>query len=186
LFSIGEATIDDAVGTASFRCDLAKCKGACCTMPGGRGAPLSDLEVLELQRAFPAAMEFLSQQSRDAIETMGMVEGAPGSFATTCIDNCDCVFVYYEGEVAKCSLERAYNEGKTDWKKPLSCHLFPIRVRAYGGDHLRYVEIDVCEPARDFGKATGTRLHDFLKEPLIRYYGEEWYESFVSHCKNHL
>jgi hypothetical protein len=186
MFIIGDAVIDDVVGTASFRCDLSKCKGACCTLPGGRGAPLADEEVSEIQQAFPAAAKYLSARNLDVIATLGMVEGTPGSFATTCINDRDCVFVYYDGDVAKCSLERAYEEGVTGWRKPLSCHLFPIRVRSLGNDYLVYRAIEECKPARELGVASHTFLHDFLKEPLTRLFGEEWYARFIAQCKNQL
>ena len=183
MFIIGEVVIDDVVGTASFCCDLKKCKGACCTLPGGRGAPLDDDEVLELQKAYPGARQYLSQRSIAAIEAHGMVEGSPGSYLTTCIDQRDCVFVYYEDDIARCSLERAYQEGKADWQKPLSCHLFPIRVRTLGKDFLRYEQIEECEAGRTHGIHEQMKLHDFLKDPLTRKYGESWYRSFLSHCK---
>lgn len=183
MFIIGEAVIDDVVGRTSFCCDLKKCKGACCTLPGGRGAPLEDDEVLELQKAYPIAREYLSQRALDAIEGQGMVEGSPGSYTTTCIDHRDCVFVYHDGDIAKCSLERAYEEGRTDWRKPLSCHLFPIRIRTFGQDFIRYEQIDECEPGRNLGIVKLAKLHDFLKEPLTRKYGETWYQEFLNYCQ---
>jgi hypothetical protein len=184
MFIIGEAVIDDVVGSASFCCDLKKCKGACCTLPGGRGAPLEDDEVVKLQRSYPSARQYLSQRSIDAIEAMGIVEGAEGGYATTCIDNRDCVFVYYDDDVAKCSLERAYEEGKTDWRKPVSCHLFPLRIRTFGQDFVRYEEIDECKPGRMLGDQEHVKLYDFLKAPLTRKYGETWYQRFADRCKS--
>ena len=186
MFIIGEAVIDDAVGEASFCCNLKKCKGACCTLPGGRGAPLEDDEVLELQKAYPSAKYYLTQRNREIIEHQGMVEGSAGNYATTCVDNQDCVFVYFEGEIAKCSLERAYEEGQTDWKKPISCHLFPIRVRRFGKDFVRYEEIPECQAGRELGSQEQTRLYDFLKEPLIRKYGTDWYRNFLEYCRTHI
>ncbi len=183
MFIIGEAVVDDHVGTASFCCDLKKCKGACCTMPGGRGAPLEDDEALEIQKAYPIAKLYLTQRSIDAIEAHGMFEGVEGAYATTCIDNRDCVFVYYDGDVAKCSLERVFEEGRTDWRKPLSCHLFPIRVKTFGKDSLTYEQIDECQPGREHGERLQVKLYDLLKEPLTRKYGESWYQKFLNHCR---
>jgi len=182
-FIIGEAVIDEDVATASFCCDLKKCKGACCTLPGGRGAPLEDDEVLELQKAYPAAKQYLSQRHIDAIESTGMVEGTSGSFVTTCIGQRDCVFVYYEGDVAKCSLERAYEDGKTDWRKPLSCHLFPLRIRNFGKDFIRYEQIGECQAGREKGLRERVKLYDFLRVPFVRKYGEAWYKAFLKHCR---
>ena len=183
MFIIGEAVIDDVVGKASFCCDLKKCKGGCCTLPGGRGAPLEDDEVLELQKAYPIARQYLSQRTLDVIEGQGIVEGSPGSYATTCIDHRDCVFVYYNGDVARCSLERAYEEGKTDWRKPISCHLFPIRTRAFGKDFIRYEQINECEAGRNLGEKEHVKLYNSLKEPLTRKYGETWYQEFLNCCQ---
>lgn len=183
MFIIGEAVIDDDVGKESFCCDLGKCKGACCTLPGSRGAPLEDNEVLELRKAYPSARQYLSQRNIDFIETHGMEEGLPGDYTTTCIENRDCVFVYYEDDVAKCSLERAYDEGKTTWRKPLSCHLYPIRVRTFSHESLRYDRVPECEAGRNRGKNEGVKLGEFLRTALIRKYGEEWYESFLDHCR---
>ena len=183
MFIIGEAVVDDSVGTASFCCNLKECKGACCTLPGGRGAPLEDDEVLELQKAYPIVKQYLKQRSLDVIEAHGMVDGGPGSYATTCIDNRDCVFVYYDGDVAKCSLERAFEEEKTDWRKPISCHLFPIRVRTFGKDFLHYEQIEECQAGREHGERTQVKLHDFLKEPLTRKFDVSWYQKFLNHCR---
>jgi len=186
MFVIGEAVIDDAVAQASFCCNVRKCKGACCCIEGGRGAPLEDDEVLEIEKAYPVVKEYLSKQSNAVIETSGMYEGAPGTFATMCIDHRQCVFVYFEDGIARCSFERAYEEGKIEWRKPLSCHLFPIRIRGFGKDFLSYEMIDECQAGRELGMAKQIKLHDFLKEPLTRKYGENWYNSFVSMCRRKL
>jgi len=182
MFIIGEAVIDDAAGTASFCCDLPACRGACCTLPGGRGAPLEDDEVLEIGKAYPAARQFLSEKSIRAIESGGLTEGGKGDFATPCLGGRECVFVYFEDGVARCSFERAYERGLTDWRKPLSCHLFPIRIRHYGKDFIRYEMIDECAPGRLKGESQGMPLRDFLREPLIRRYGQSWYSKFIEHC----
>ncbi len=180
---IGEAVVEDEVARERFACDVLQCKGACCTLPGGRGAPLEDDEVREIEKAFPEAKRYLSPEHLRAIQENGMVEGVPGSFATVCIDYRDCVFVYYEGEVARCALERAYVEGKTKWRKPISCHLFPIRVSKGYSDRLRYEQITECKPGRRKGKADSVPLYEYLKEPLVRKYGEAWYENFRRECE---
>jgi len=182
MFVIGEAVIDDAVGTASFCCDLKKCKGACCCIEGGRGAPLEDDEVLEIENAYPIVKQYLSENSIRTIEASGLYEGSPGNFATTCIDHRECVFVYFEDGIARCSFERAYEEAKTDWRKPISCHLFPIRVRTFGQDIVHYEQIDECEAGRAKGASDDVQLVDFLKDPLIRKYGKAWYKKFLDRC----
>ncbi len=184
MFVIGEAVIDDDVARSAFCCDLQKCKGACCTLEGGRGAPLEDHEVLEIEKAFPLAKQYLGEKSLRFIGQQGMYEGRSGDFATTCIDRRECAFAYFNDGIAYCSFERAFEAGLTDWRKPLSCHLFPIRIREFGRDYLRYEQIDECQPARISGEMKQVSLHSFLKEPLSRKYGEQWYEQFVRYCES--
>jgi hypothetical protein len=168
--------VDEAIPQAQFCCDLQACKGACCTLEGGRGAPVEDAEVPRLLEAMSAAREYLRPESIAALEQMGPLEGGPGNFATTCIDHRECVFVYFdEQQIARCAFERAYREGRTSWAKPVSCHLFPIRVSAFGQRALRYEQIEECSAGRTLGEAQHVSLVDFLKEPLVRTFGDTWY-----------
>ncbi len=172
---VGEAVVEDAVLGAEFACDLAKCHGACCTLKGGRGAPLNDEEVEIIHRLYPAVERYLPEEHRAQIAREGMTEGEPGSFATVCLDGRACVFVYYEGPVAMCAFERAFLAGEIDWRKPISCHLFPIRIRYGTPNVVRYEQIEECAPGRKAGRANGTRLHSFLRDPLERALGSSWY-----------
>lgn len=180
---MNETIIEESVVHKRFACDLAQCKGACCTLPGGRGAPLQDDEIDEIERAFPFAKKYLSETHLNAIAVHGMIEGIPGSHATVCIDEKDCVFVYYEDSVAKCSLEKAYLAGETTWRKPISCHLFPIRISRNGPERVRYEQIRECLPAVSNGTAKDIPLYVFLKEALIRKFGKTWYEDFQTKCE---
>jgi len=186
MFIIGEAAVENTVAQVSFCCDPAICKGACCSLEGGRGAPLEDDEILEIEKAYPHVRQYLSAQSLRTIEKSGMYEGGPGDFATTCINDRECVFAYFEDGVARCAFERAHNDGNIDWRKPLSCHLFPIRIRSFGKDVVRYEEIDECLPGRERGSGHEIALHEFLRQPLVRKYGEEWYEEFLAYCQTHV
>ncbi|HTK81999.1 MAG TPA: DUF3109 family protein [Bacteroidota bacterium] len=177
MFIIGEALVEEQIITEQFACDVGACKGACCTLPGGRGAPLQDDEVAEVQHAFPFAKRFLDDRHRQAIEERGCVEGVPGSYATNCIDERDCVFVFYEDGIARCSIEKAYYEGLISWQKPLSCHLFPIRVSSGSAKRLHYEKIWQCEAARPNGRNLNMPLHVFLKTALVRAFGMSWYET---------
>jgi len=182
VFLIDQAVVDESVLGAQFCCDVASCRGACCCLEGLRGAPLSDPEVVEVERALPAVSKYLSSTSISLIESFGPVEGFPGDYATRCVGSRECVFVWFDGPVARCSFERAYLEGLTRWRKPLSCHLFPIRVRSVGQEFLRYEEIPECQAGRESGQARGMRLYEFLEEPLIRKYGRPWYQKLAEHC----
>lgn len=183
MFVIGEAVIDDAISRVSFRCDLAVCQGACCCIAGGRGAPLADEEVQEIHRALPVVSRYLSEASLRTIETLGPVEGAWGDYATTCIDERECVFVTLQDGIALCAFERAYRDGAIAWQKPLSCHLFPIRVRGGSPPALRYEEIPECRGGRERGRHERTPLYEFLREPLVRRFGQAWYDEFRRACE---
>lgn len=183
MFKIGETNIEDDVAYERFACSLSDCKGACCTMAGGRGAPLLDDEVEMLERALPSAIIYLSEEHKALIETEGIVEGTPGSYATVCVDSRACIFVYYENRIAKCSIERAWIEGKVEFQKPISCHLFPLRIGRISGERIRYELIEECSPARKTGVNENIYLHDFIKEPLVRKYGEKWYTDFLTECE---
>jgi hypothetical protein len=182
MFIIGEATIEDRLGDEKFACDPAACKGACCTIEGGRGAPLEDEEVEQIRRCFPAVERYLPGGSLVTIRRLGLVEGRPGDYATPCVDGRECVYVYFEEGIARCSFERAFLAGEIQWRKPISCHLFPIRVRRFGQEFLCYEQIDECEAGRKRGDAEEISLSEFLKEPLVRKFGPLWYQTFRAEC----
>jgi hypothetical protein len=179
MVKIGEAILEDDVVLSRFCCDLEACKGACCCIEGGRGAPLEDDEILEVEKAFPRVRQYLPAEHLDRLTITGLWEGTPGDYVTPCIDNRACVFVYYDAGIARCSFERAYLGGLTDWRKPLSCHLFPIRVRRFGTDHVRYEQIQECVAGRVRGERENVGLPAFLKEPLIRSFGAPWYHQLL-------
>ncbi len=185
MFLIDSILIDERIITDRFLCDTKQCKGACCTLSGGGGAPLRESEVQEIQSALVHALPYLPEKSTDYISNQGFTHvNDDGSIETLCIDNKDCVFVYYDNSIAKCSLEKAYNNELTTFKKPISCHLFPLRVRNFGGDFLSYEPFDECEYALENGKNNNVAIIDFLKEPIIRLYGEQWYNTLRTHAQN--
>lgn len=175
LFFIDDIAVDSSLLTRKFACDLLKCKGACCSLPGGRGAPLLDSEIPEIEAALPEVLPILSEEKRKLISESGFYEGPRGDYATTCVEDEDCVFVYRENGIAKCAIERAYNDGKVSFRKPVSCHLYPIRVGRFGGDILRYHELPECDPAVRKGESENVGVVEFLKTALTRLYGEQWY-----------
>jgi Protein of unknown function (DUF3109) len=186
MFVIGEAALEESIMHSMFSCDVETCKGACCTLEGGRGAPLEDDEILEIGKWFPVIREYLSAKSIATIERRGMYDGGPGGFATTCINDRECVFVYFDNGIARCAFERAFLEGKTDWRKPISCHLFPLRIHSFGKDIVRYERIDECHGGRVKGKTSAVPLFEFLREPLTRKYGEDWYNRFAGLCRQRM
>jgi hypothetical protein len=180
---IDQFLIDPGITTAQFACDLERCKGACCTMPGQRGAPLLDKEVEEIEKAFPVVRKYLSFRHKDTIEERGLIQGRRGDYTTQVVDKRACVFAIFENEIAKCSFEKAFLAGEISWRKPISCHLFPIRVSRGEKEQLRFELIAECRPALERGIKESVPLWEFLRTSLTRAYGESWYEEFESYCR---
>ena len=183
MLVIGEVVVEDTVARTQFHCNLARCKGACCTVEGGRGAPLLDHEIIELEAVLPHVRKYLNAEHLNVIEKHGVFEGQPGNRATTCFEHRACVFVIVDDGIARCAIEHAYFRGEVHWQKPLSCHLFPIRVRHFGGDILYFEEFSECNTALLKGKNEKVPLYDFIKDALVRAYGIQWYEQFRDACK---
>jgi hypothetical protein len=184
MLEIQQAIIDETIPRVKFACDLSVCKGSCCTLAGGTGAPLLDDELEQIERAFSIIKSSLPREHLESIAQFGLYEGKPGSYTTMCFNNRACVFVLYENGIARCAFEKAFNEGKLKWKKPISCHLFPIRVSRDVQKRLRYERIAECNPAIDRAENENIFLSNFLKEPLIRIFGFTWYENFQLMCES--
>ncbi len=165
--------MDPEVNSTFFACDLLQCKGACCTLPGGAGAPVTVEECEEIRNALPAALPYLNARSRGIIERHGYVD-TQGD-ALRCIDDRDCVFVIREEGIAKCALEKAWNAGESSFRKPISCHLFPIRRTSGIYDHLRVERFPECEAGYARGEREHIPLITFARDALVRAYGEEWF-----------
>ncbi len=166
--------IDPAIEETSFACDLKACRGACCTLRGGRGAPLLDEELSHILDILPTVLPTLPDVHQNVIDSYGAVEGPPGDYHTTCIDNAACVFVRFEGPVAHCAIEQAYHRGEIAWRKPLSCHLFPIRIDRGEISHIRFEYISECRPALQRGQLEGIPLTSFVADALDRAFGMTW------------
>ena len=178
MFAVDHVLVSDAVLRAPFVCHLGACKGACCVI-GADGAPLADDERDDLVAAYAEVEADLLPESRAAVEEDGLWYDTPDGAAVQTVEGEACVFVIYEGDVAVCAIQKAYQQDRLDWPKPLSCHLYPIRVEEVGGNHLlNYETSDLCEPAVPHGRRLGVMLPDFLREPLTRAYGADWYQSF--------
>lgn len=173
-------TIDDNVRTTQFACDLLQCKGACCTLPGGRGAPVTVEECEAIAQAVPVVEKYLPPRALERIRNAGFWEGDDEHRALECIDHKDCVFVYHEGEIAKCALEKAYFNKEIPFRKPLSCHLFPIRVsKELTHEHLHVERIPECNAGYRNGEQKKIAVVDFLREALIRAYGNDAYDAMA-------
>lgn len=183
MYKIIDVLAEETISETYFECDLTKCKGACCTFPGQVGAPLKEKEIKIIEEILPIAMEYLPAKHVKLIKEKGFVQGSPSEYTTQTVEAKACCFVYFEGDIALCALEKAFRDGKTNFKKPISCHLFPIRIGDFGGDYLYYDKFDVCKPALPNGKKRGIKIHESVKEALIREYGEEWYDEYLNIIK---
>lgn len=183
MIKIDNVLVEHEVLSAHFACDLVKCKGACCTFEGDHGAPVLKSEVAEINKNLEAAKKYLDKRSIEIIENEGFIDEKSDGLFTKCINDKDCVFVYYDNEIAKCAIEKAYHNGESDFRKPVSCHLYPLRVGDYGGDYIYYDKIPECKPGRINGREQEIRLIDTVKEALIRRFGKEWTEKFINQVK---
>lgn len=168
--------IDDRIFSVKFSCDVGKCFGACCTLKGAGGAPLLDDEVIKIKRTVKVSAKYLSKRHREFIETEGFLEGEKGNYSVKSVDDSECVFAYYEEGVARCSFQKAYAENEIDFPKPISCHLYPIRIQGKRRNIIRYEEMYECQDALVKGGEENITVFEFSETPLIREYGKEFYK----------
>jgi hypothetical protein len=178
MLQIGDALVSLDIVERQFVCDLSLCKGACC-VEGDAGAPLESHELSELQKVLPLVWDDLSPEAQAIINEQGVAYiDAEGDTVTSIVKGRNCVFTCYDSSgICKCAIEKAWNEGRTDFCKPVSCHLYPIRVKAY--EAFRAVNYDrwrICRCAEALGKKERIPLYRFLKDALIRKFGRAWYE----------
>ena len=178
MLEIGKAIVSLDVIEEHFLCDLVKCKGACC-VEGESGAPLTQEEAVILEEIYPIVEPYMTPEGKAVVGHQGssMID-SDGDLVTPLVNSRECAFTYKdERGIVKCAVEKAFLEGKTSFRKPVSCHLFPVRITEYKRfDAVNYQQLKVCKPGRECGRGQKLPLYQFLKEPLIRKYGEEWYE----------
>lgn len=147
-------------------------------MEGDLGAPLEDQELEIMDAIYPEVAPFLSDAGNQAISEQGTyIKDYEGDYSTPTVDDKECAYAIYDADgVLKCGIEEAYHQGKIDFQKPLSCHLYPVRITSYQHyDAVNYDQWHICDPACDLGKSLQMPLYRFLKAPLVRKYGEQWY-----------
>ena len=177
MVEIGRAIISRDILEKDFLCDLQKCKGACC-IEGDSGAPVTPEEVILIEKIYPQLKKYLPEKHLNTINSTGFaVIDSDGDLVTPLVDNRQCVYSFFNDQgILTCSIEKAFNDKMTNFRKPLSCHLFPVRITEYKRfDAVNYEKLKICKPAIACGKANRMPLYVFLKYPLIRKYGEEWY-----------
>jgi Protein of unknown function (DUF3109) len=179
MFIVGGTLVSEELFDEQFVCDLNACKGACC-VEGSSGAPLETDELDKLEEVYEQVKPYMRQEGIKAIEDLGLYQmDTDGDLVTTLVNgNKECSFVTFDQNgIAKCALEQAYNDGKTEWKKPISCHLYPVRLQKLTEyTAVNYHRWQVCKPACECGKALQVPVYKFLKDPLVRKFGAEWYQ----------
>lgn len=174
--------VSDAVFTESFHCNLKACKGACC-IEGDAGAPLEDEELKILDEEFEKIKPFLTTKGIKAIENQGkyVLDESDQTYETPLIDGGPCAYFLFDNQgVAQCGIEIAYKNGATYFQKPISCHLYPIRItknKKNGFEAINYEKWDICKAACSLGIQLKIPVFRFLKEALIRKYGEQFYQT---------
>ena len=179
MIQIDDKLISEDLFSEEFVCNLAKCKGICC-VEGDAGAPLDEDETKILDEIYPKIKPYLRSEGIQAIEEQGTYTlDFEGDLVTPLVNNAECAYVIFDEKgYTKCAIEKAYEDGVIDWQKPISCHLYPIRITEYSNfSAINYHEWDICSDACTLGKELGVKVYQFLKKPLIRKYGEEFYQT---------
>jgi Protein of unknown function (DUF3109) len=178
MIMIDQTLVSDELFEKKFVCDLSACKGACC-VAGDSGAPLSLEETDILQKEYKKIKPFMRKEGVAAVKEQGVFTiDTDFDYVTPLVNGAECAYVSFdENQIAKCAIEMAYKAGKTDFKKPISCHLYPIRItKLKDYDALNYHHWPICKPACKCGEKLDVKVYKFLKEPIIRAYGEEYFK----------
>ena len=175
MIQIDDKLISEDIFSEEFVCNLSKCKGACC-VEGDVGAPLDKSETLILERIFDQVKPYLRPEGVAAIEKQGTwaIDPSDNDFVTPMVEGKECAYVIFDEKgITKCGIEKAYEDGAVDWQKPISCHLYPIRVDEYRTfTALNYHKWEICSDACTLGRELKVPIYKFVKTPLIRKYGE--------------
>ncbi|WP_298894029.1 DUF3109 family protein [uncultured Psychroserpens sp.] len=187
MFQLGKTIVSEDIIEKDFVCNLSACKGACC-IDGDAGAPLDEEESKILKDIYPKVKPFLRKEGIEVIEKQGeYITTDFGDLETPLINGADCAYVIFDDKkTALCGIEEAYNQGVISWKKPVSCHLYPIRVKAYSEfSAVNYDKWEICDDACTLGKELQVPIYKFVKEALIRKFGEDWYSELEKVAENY-
>ncbi|MFT3683188.1 MAG: DUF3109 family protein [Ferruginibacter sp.] len=185
MIAIDNKLVSDEIIEEQFVCDLAKCKGGCC-VDGDAGAPLAKDELAEIDKVYDAVLPYLTEESRMELAKQGRyVYDKHFGWVTPTIESKVCVYgIVDEKGIVKCGIEQAYLDGKVKWKKPISCHLFPVKTKMSRDGKTEFVNYqpreDLCSAACKLGKKLKVPVYVFLKEALVRKFGKDFYEALES------
>lgn len=181
VVQVGNVLVSTDIMTEQFCCDLSQCHGACC-VEGDSGAPLTLDETMNIEDVLGEVWNNLSASAQSVIDRQGVAyTDVEGDLVTSIVNGKDCVFTCYDNGCCLCALERAYRNGRTDFVKPISCALYPIREKDFGDNviGINYNRWSVCKPAVEKGRREDVYLYQFLREPLTRRFGETWYDELL-------
>lgn len=188
MLEIQNALVTLDLAEQFFCCDLDACKGACC-IEGDAGAPITTKEQEEIERVLPEIINDMIPAGRREVEANGVgYIDEEGDLVTSIVEGKNCAFTCYGKDgVCLCAIEKAWREGRIDFMKPTSCHLYPLRITEYPTfTAVNYHRWKICKPAEKLGRRLGIRLYQFLKEPLIKRFGKEWYNELCLACEAYL
>ena len=188
MLQIKDALVSLDLAEEFFTCDLDKCLGECC-IEGDAGAPITEDELKRLKEVLPIVWDDLLPVAQKQIEENGVgYVDEEGDLVTQIVDGKNCVFTTYgPGGKCYCAIDKAYREGRCSWRKPISCYLYPLRLKEYPTfTAVNYHRWKICKCAIVLGRAKGIRLYEFMREPLIERFGQEWYDELVEACKAYL
>ncbi len=177
MIEVENVYLSDDVVKLHFCCDISKCNGMCC-IEGDAGAPLEKEEVENLQENLEEIIPYMRQECVEIVKNAGVFDyDEDGELVTPLINNQDCAFVYYEKAIAKCAIEKAWQDGKIAFRKPISCHLYPIRLSKLnsGVTAVNFHYWFICDDALSLGEKKGIPVYVFLKDALISKFGQAWY-----------
>jgi len=187
MFQLGKTIVSEDIIEKEFVCNISACKGACC-VDGEAGAPLEKEETKILENIYPKVKLFLRKEGIEVIEKEGAwVTSEWGELETPLIDGADCAHVIFDDKnTALCGIEEAYNQGEISWKKPISCHLYPVRVKDYSEfSAVNYHKWEICDDACSLGKELQVPVYKFVKQALIRKFGQNWYDELEKVAENY-
>ncbi len=186
MFQIDDTIVSSELLSEYFFCDIQACKGACC-VEGEWGAPLEDNEVSVLEHIYSKVKPFMNPEGISSVEKNGLYLIDPdGDKVTPLIHGKECAFAFIENGIYRCAIEKAFENNNTGFKKPVSCHLYPVRISKYKDfEAVNYHHWEICKPAGCLGKKMNTRVFEFVKEPLIRKYSTKWYEELSLIAENY-
>jgi|TARA_R100000479_G_scaffold28896_1_gene11391 hypothetical protein len=187
MFQLGKAIISEDIIEKEFVCNLSACKGACC-IEGEAGAPVTEDETEILKEIYPKVKPFLRPEGIQSIKEQGTyIKTAQGELETPLVNGKECAYVTFtENGTASCGIEDAYNAGEVDFRKPISCHLYPVRIQDYSEfSAINYHRWPICDDACTLGKELQVPIYKFVKDALIRKYGEDWYTELEKVAENY-